>query len=204
MDDIPAFTDEIEHYRRVASASSRTPVWEYVPTLGQARAAVLGTRAARLVPDSPVCVIRPHPDWDCEAARLTLQAMGAECGELIPPRESGSHWLSNGRELFAYDSLLEIGSPLLCTEHLPDLILALEDETYGAIHLVLAEPEDVRSLERHQYMIERPLCLSAPTPELLREALAVYHGRALCSRAHVPFEEDIFEELRTVYGLVVD
>lgn len=205
MEDIPSFLGEIEHYRSLAREARGKPVWDNLPTFRQARAAVLGTRTARLDgQDDPICIVKPHEDWDCEAARLTLQAMGAECGEPVVPREEDADWLSNGRELFAYDSLLEIAEPLRCTEHLPDQILAIEDEAYGAIHLVLEEPEDLLLLEKHQYMIERPLCLSAATSDLLREALAVYQGRALCSRSHVPFEEDVLAELQKVYGLIVE
>ena len=172
-----------------------------IRSLSQARALVLRTREAT----GEVAVLEPDPSWATEAARLVLQAMGVLCGEEVaPPDSAGGFWLSNGRELYACDETLMVGEPIEINEHFADEILEQEDEAYSAIHLYIEEQDDVDLLAEQQYMLQRPLCLSAATPELLEAALTVYDGRVLYDlSADEEIDEAFLQRMRQRYGLVL-
>lgn len=93
------------------------------------------------------------------------------------------------------------GEPLSCSPTFAEDILAREDSA-TAIKVTLRDEDDVALFLANQYMIRDALCLSAPAPELLEQALRGYHGRAFYDSSD-ELESEQLEPLAKKYGLVI-
>ncbi|MBS5165895.1 MAG: hypothetical protein ACLUDG_01400 [Butyricicoccus sp.] len=100
--------------------------------------------------------------------------------DTVIPRELDDVVLApDGRDAHFIDWTTSISDEISCDHLLGERLVELEDEAPAAFKLLLEEEEDVLVLEENLYMITRPVCLCAESPELLEKALRVYAGLAL-------------------------
>lgn len=100
--------------------------------------------------------------------------------DTVIPRELDDTVLApDGRDVHFIDWTTSISDEITCDYLLCERLITLEDEAPAAFKLLLEEEEDVLVLEENLYMITRPVCLCAESPELLEKALRVYAGLAL-------------------------
>lgn len=116
-----------------------------------------------------------------ERARRLADLVGMRSGaDTVIPRELDDVVLApDGRDAHFIDWTTSISDEISCDHLLCERLIELEDEAPAAFKLLLEEEEDVLVLEENLYMITRPVCLCAESPELLEKALRVYAGLAL-------------------------
>ncbi len=85
----------------------------------------------------------------------------------------------DGRDAHFIDAVTGISDEIECDHRLQERLLEIEDEEAAALKLVLCEEDDLYNLEEDLYMLTRPVCLCAQTPELLEKALRIYSGLAI-------------------------
>lgn len=108
----------------------------------------------------------------------------------------------DGRLAHLIDPTLDITDPVRLSEHLGEALLELEEQTTGAVKLLIDCEEDIICLEKNQYMLQRPVCLAAENPELLEKALRVYSGLALYDGTW-ELDAHILSYLSRKYGLIL-
>ena len=120
----------------------------------------------------------------------------------IIPRELDDVVLApDGRDAHFIDWTTSISDEISCDHLLCERLIELEDEAPAAFKLLLEEDEDVIALEENLYMITRPVCLCAESPELLEKALRVYAGLALYDGTWEQ-EPRILKYFSEKYGLI--
>lgn len=107
----------------------------------------------------------------------------------------------DGRDCHIIDWTTDISDEVACDHLLGEHLLELEDEASAAFKLLLEEDEDVLTLEENLYMITRPVCICAESPELLEKALRVFAGRALYDGTWEQ-EPRILKYFSEKYGLI--
>lgn len=107
----------------------------------------------------------------------------------------------DGRDAHFIDWTTGISDEISCDHLLGERLIELEDEAPAAFKLLLEEEEDVIALEENLYMITRPVCLCAESPELLEKALRVYAGLALYDGTWEQ-EARILKYFSEKYGLI--
>ena len=118
------------------------------------------------------------------------------------PRELDDVVLApDGRDAHFIDWTTSISDEISCDHLLCERLIELEDEAPAAFKLLLEEEEDVIVLEENLYMITRPVCLCAESPELLEKALRVYAGLALYDGTWEQ-EARILKYFSEKYGLI--
>ena len=85
----------------------------------------------------------------------------------------------DGRDAHFIDAVTDISDEIECDHKLQERLLEIEDEEAAALKLMLTEEDDLYNLEEDLYMLTRPVCLCATTPELLEKALRIYSGLAI-------------------------
>ena len=85
----------------------------------------------------------------------------------------------DGRDAHFIDAVTDISDEIECDHKLQERLLEIEDEEAAALKLMLTEEDDLYNLEEDLYMLTRPVCLCAATPELLEKALRIYSGLAI-------------------------
>lgn len=85
----------------------------------------------------------------------------------------------DGRDAHFIDAVTDISDEIECDHKLKENLLEIEDEQAAALKLMLSEEDDLYNLEQDLYMLTRPVCLCAQTPELLEKALRIYSGLAI-------------------------
>lgn len=85
----------------------------------------------------------------------------------------------DGRDAHFIDAVTDISDEIECDHKLQQRLLEIEDEEAAALKLMLTEEDDLYNLEEDLYMLTRPVCLCAATPELLEKALRIYSGLAI-------------------------
>ncbi len=122
--------------------------------------------------------------------------------QTIVPRELDDVVLApDGRDAHFIDWTTSISDEISCDHLLGERLIELEDEAPAAFKLLLEEEEDVIALEENLYMITRPVCLCAESPELLEKALRVYAGLALYDGTWEQ-EARILKYFSEKYGLI--
>ena len=107
----------------------------------------------------------------------------------------------DGRDAHFIDWTTDISDEVACDHLLVQRLLELEDEESAAFKLLLEEDEDVLLLEENLYMITRPVCICADSPELLEKALRVYAGLSLYDGTWEQ-EPRILKYFTEKYGLI--
>src|SRR5699024_4961976 len=72
----------------------------------------------------------------------------------------------DGRDAHFIDAVTDISDEIECDHKLQQRLLEIEDEEAAALKLMLTEEDDLYNLEEDLYMLTRPVCLCAATPEL--------------------------------------
>lgn len=112
-------------------------------------------------------------------ADLVRMRSGSGADTVIPRELDDVVLAPDGRDAHFIDWTTSISDEISCDHLLCERLIELEDEAPAAFKLLLEEEEDVLVLEENLYMITRPVCLCAESPELLEKALRVYAGLAL-------------------------
>lgn len=119
----------------------------------------------------------------------------------IPRAEEDVVLAPDGRDVHFIDWTTSISDEIPCDHALDERLIELEDQAPAAFKLLLEEEEDVITLEENLYMITRPVCLCAESPELLEKALRVYAGLALYDGTWEQ-EPRILKYFTEKYGLI--
>lgn len=115
-----------------------------------------------------------------ESAAELWAALSAYAGCRAVRRDHDDMILApDGRDAHFIHAVTDISDEIPCDHRLEQRLLDIEDEEAAALKLVLKEEDDLYNLETALYMLSRPVCLCAETPELLEKALRVYHGLAI-------------------------
>ena len=85
----------------------------------------------------------------------------------------------DGHNAHFIDAVTDISDEIACDHHLEENLLEIEDQEAAALKLLIQEEDDLYNLETDLYMLSRPVCLCAETPELLEKALRIYCGLAI-------------------------
>ena len=150
------------------------------------------------LPNVELFVPLPHE----RARRLADLVRTRPHGRTVIPREVDDVALvSDGRDAHFIDWTTGISDEIPCDHELDERLIELEDEAPAAFKLLIEEEEDVITLEENLYMITRPVCLCAQSPELLEKALRVYAGLALYDGTWEQ-EERILKYFTEKYGLI--
>lgn len=107
----------------------------------------------------------------------------------------------DGRDAHFIDWTTSISDEIVCDHLLDERLVELEDIAPAAFKLLLEEDDDIIALEENLYMITRPVCLCAESPELLEKALRVYAGLALYDGTWEQ-EPRILKYFTEKYGLI--
>lgn len=107
----------------------------------------------------------------------------------------------DGRDAHFIDPTTNISDEIECDYDLGERLIEIEDEQAAALKLVIADEEDLLHFEDHLYMLSRPVCLCAPTPELLERGLRIYYGLAIYDGTWEQ-EPGILKYFGYKYGLV--
>lgn len=136
------------------------------------------------------------------ARRLADLVRTRPSGRTVIPRELDDVVLvPDGRDAHFIDWTTGISDEIPCDHELDERLIELEDQAPAAFKLLIEEEEDVITLEENLYMITRPVCLCAESPELLEKALRVYAGLALYDGTWEQ-EERILKYFSEKYGLI--
>lgn len=107
----------------------------------------------------------------------------------------------DGRDAHFIDAVTGISDEIECDHKLKERLLEIEDEEAAALKLMLREEDDLYNLETDLYMLTRPVCLCAETPELLEKALRIYSGLAIYDGTW-ELEPEIIKYFCTKYGMI--
>lgn len=122
-------------------------------------------------------IVLPVPN---EGAAEVWAALSAYAGCRVVRRDHDDMILApDGRDAHFVHAVTDISDEIPCDHHLEERLLEIEDEEAAALKLVIKEEDDLYNLETDLYMLSRPVCLCAETPELLEKALRIYHGLAI-------------------------
>lgn len=150
------------------------------------------------LPNVELFVPMPHE----RARRLADLVRTRHYDGTVIPRELDDVVLApDGRDAHFLDWTAGISDEIPCDHALDERLVELEDEAPAVFKLLLEEEEDVIVLEENLYMITRPVCLCAESPELLEKALRVYTGLALYDGTWEQ-EERILKYFTEKYGLI--
>lgn len=107
----------------------------------------------------------------------------------------------DGRDAHFIAPTVDISDEIICDHRLYESLLEAEDENVTVLKLVLEDEEGVQDLEDDLYMLARPVCLCAETPELLEKALRAFYGLAVYDGT---WEQDpaMLKYFEQKYGLV--
>lgn len=160
-EDLPDALNEVAPYARVSLGVRCPAVW--------------------LLRDLALPNVELFVPMPTERARRLADLVGMRSGaDTVIPRELDDVVLApDGRDAHFIDWTTSISDEISCDHLLCERLIELEDEAPAAFKLLLEEEEDVLVLEENLYMITRPVCLCAESPELLEKALRVYAGLAL-------------------------
>lgn len=95
---------------------------------------------------------------------------------------------------------IDISDEIACDHRLEQALIDAEDDS-GGLKLSIADEDELIFFEELRYMIARPICISAATPELLEKALAIYPGLAIYDGTE-NFSEEILHYLEQKYGFI--
>lgn len=162
-EDLPDALNEVAPYARVSLGVRCPAVW--------------------LLRDMALPNVELFVPMPTERARRLADLVRMRSGsgsDTVIPRELDDVVLApDGRDAHFIDWTTSISDEICCDHLLCERLIELEDEAPAAFKLLLEEEEDVIVLEENLYMITRPVCLCAESPELLEKALRVYAGLAL-------------------------
>lgn len=115
-----------------------------------------------------------------ERAAEVWEALSSYAGCRMVRRDHDDMILApDGRDAHFIHAVIDISDEIPCDHHLEETLLQIEDEEAAALKLMVGEEDDLYNLETDLYMLSRPVCLCAETPELLERALRIYHGLAI-------------------------
>lgn len=106
----------------------------------------------------------------------------------------------DGRYAHFIRPTIDISDEIECDHRLFEALLEAEEEA-GALKIYIADEDELISFEQHRYMITRPICIAADSPELFEKALAIYPGLALYDGTE-NFPEEILHYLEQKYGMI--
>lgn len=107
----------------------------------------------------------------------------------------------DGREAHFIAPTVDISEEIVCDHRLYESLLEAEDEEAAVLKLVLEDEECIQDLEDDLYMLRRPVCLCAETPELLEKALRAFYGLAIYDGTWEQ-EPEILRYFEQKYGLI--
>ncbi len=107
----------------------------------------------------------------------------------------------DGRDAHFIAPTVDISDEIVCDHRLYENLLEAEDEEAAMLKLVLEDEEGVQDLEDDLYMLSRPVCLCAETPELLEKALRAFYGLAVYDGTW-DMEPEILKYFERKYGLI--
>lgn len=138
---------------------------------------------------------------DHDDERQLLDALKAHRGGRTVARDHDDFILApDGNNAHFIAPTVDISDEIECGHRLGESLLDAEEET-GALKLVLETEEDVVALEECRYLISRPVCLCAESPELLEQGLRVFPGLALYDGTWEQ-EEEMLHYWEQKYGLI--
>jgi len=109
--------------------------------------------------------------------------------------------LPDGRNAHFIAPTVDISEEIVCDHRLYERLLEAEDEEAAVLRLVLEDEEGIQDLEDDLYMLARPVCLCAGTPELLEKALRAFYGLAVYDGTW-ELEPEILKYFEQKYGLI--
>ncbi len=107
----------------------------------------------------------------------------------------------DGRDAHFIAPTVNISDEIVCDHRLFESLLEAEDEEAAVLKLVLEDEECIQDLEDDLYMLSRPVCLCADTPELLEKALRAFYGLAVYDGTWEQ-EPEILKYFEQKYGLI--
>lgn len=107
----------------------------------------------------------------------------------------------DGRDAHFIAPTVDISDEINCDHRLYESLLEAEDEEAAVFKLMLEDEEGVQDLEDDIYMLTRPVCLCAETPELLEKALRAFYGLAIYDGTWEQ-EPEILKYFEQKYGLI--
>lgn len=107
----------------------------------------------------------------------------------------------DGRDAHFIAPTVDISDEIVCDHRLYESLLEAEDEEAAVLKLVLEDEEGIQDLEDDLYMLTRPVCLCAETPELLEKALRAFYGLAVYDGTWEQ-EPEILKYFEEKYGLI--
>lgn len=138
-------------------------------------------------------------EHDSEERLLSVLETGKNITFL--PRDHDDFILApDGRNAHFIAPTIDISDEIECGPRLGEALLDAEDDS-GAFKLLLETEDDLVALEEYRFMISRPLCLCAESPELLEKGLRIYPGLALYDGTWEQPDE-VVRYLEQKYGLI--
>ena len=108
---------------------------------------------------------------------------------------------ATGRRVQYIDRTIDVGEEIACSSLMAEDIIDAEGDPAGAMKILIESEEDLSRFEQEQYLIDKPLCLSCPEPELFEQALRIFHGRAFYDGTG-ELEPEFLSAMSEKYGLV--
>ena len=131
---------------------------------------------------------------DCRHIEALSRAL--ETVSAAPPLAgAGTRLCATEREVFALSETPDFGARIDASAYLADDLMDADEDGAGGVWIHVADIEGLEAFAESQYLIKKPLRLSAESRELLCAAFHVYQGRAVCAN------EDWFAEL-SAFGAV--
>lgn len=144
-------------------------------------------------------IFLPVPGEDADAFRA---AVSAWTGYREAKRDHDDVILvPDGRDAHFIAPTVDISDEIACDHRLYESLLEAEDEEAAVFKLMLEDEEGVQDLEDDLYMLARPVCLCAETPELLEKALRAFYGLAIYDGTWEQ-EPEILKYFERKYGLI--
>lgn len=126
-----------------------------------------------------------------------IEALAHEL-ETVSVREPGgtSHCVcASEREMFPVSDSMNFGARIVSSVYLADDLMDADESDADGVWVHIEDREGLEAFAENQYLIKKPLRLSASGRDLLLGAFQVYQGRAVCTG------EDWFSEL-TAFGAI--
>ena len=99
-----------------------------------------------------------------------------------PPCGDAERVCASDREIFPMDDSMSFGERIMASDELADDLMDADEEDTDGVWLHIEDETGLAAFEENQYLVRKPLKLTASMQELLLAAFRVYQGRAVCEK----------------------
>ncbi len=106
------------------------------------------------------------------------------------------------RNINFVDVVDDTSEEILCSDHMGDEIIHIENETGGILKILINDEDDLIYFENSSYLINNPVCVSTHSPELLEKAARIFAGTLIFDGTSDIDDKDL-DRIKEKYGLIV-